>query len=363
MKEKAGILTFHCVPNYGAVLQAYGMQQALEKYFDHVEMIDYRPKAVMAEYHVINFYSIFSTAMSIWSAIPFLQKKHKFSRFAKNRMHLSAAYPQSSPLQGMDMVVLGSDQIWNSEITRGLDPAYFGNLVWKDRPYVISYAASLGKAKLNDQECTQFKTLLTGIDAISVRESEAKDLLQSLTEKEISVVIDPTLLAGVDCFASLVKPVPYSRYLLIYSLTGYKETQDLAVKVAKYLGLRIVEISGRRKGLISKGHTTIYTAGPEDFLSLIASADFVVTDSFHGTVFSLLFHRQFLTVPHKTRGGRMQNLLSLCNLTERMTASFKKELVLDPVDWNSVDHQLELARKESETFLRKAVEHCDETIR
>lgn len=353
---KAVIMTFHAVPNYGAALQAYALQETLKKYFDTVEIVDYMPKYLENECRYFNFYSIFSLALSAWSFTSFAKKMSAFKKFRQQHFLLTKISGKTTgDLCGIeaDVVFLGSDQIWNPEITDGFDPAFFGKINWNKKTIIASYAASIGKATLSSKEQTEIIKLISNLDYISVREIEAKNLLQPYTEKNICAVVDPTVLAGRKCFDGLISPVRQSNYILMYSLTRNPETETLAVKISKYLGKPIIELSGKRKGIVRKRHKAIYTAGPSEFLSLIAHADFVVTDSFHGTVFSLLYHKKFISIPHKTRGGRIVDLLSMCGLSERMTSRFDTQLIEEDITWESVDKKIETAREESENYIMR----------
>lgn len=358
MPKKATIITFHCVPNYGAVLQAYALQEKLKDYFTHVELLDYTPESITKDYRNISVYSLASVVTSLWSLAPHVRKKKAFRKFSQTRLQLSDMSGRcGEKFTGYttDYLFLGSDQIWNSQITGGFDPMYFGKFAYSGQPYVISYAASLGKNALGVRENAELHALLNEVDCVSVREREAQLLLQKQIGVHSELAVDPTILVGVDLFQSLIRPVKYEQYLFLYSLNGYSETDALAEKVARYLGLPIVEVSGRRKPIVPQKHTAIYDAGPEEFLSLLCHAKFVVTDSFHGTVFSLLFHRMFLAIPHKTRGGRLINLLDLVGIPERLTTRFDRELVLDDIAWAAVDQRLAAERGKSEAFIRRAV--------
>ncbi len=357
---KAVIMTFHAVPNYGAALQAYALQEALREYFDTVEIVNYTPQYIRNEYQYFNCYSIFSFILSIWSFPSFAKKISNFKKFQLQYFSLTKASGKTTEDLGdieADVAFLGSDQIWNPEITNGFDAAYFGKINWSKKITIASYAASIGKVSLSCNEQNEIRNLLCNLDNISVRESDAKDMLQPYTDKKICTVVDPTLLVGRKFFDKLIRPIQQRGYILIYSLTGNPETEAMAVKISKYIEKPIIELSGRRKGIVKKKHRVIYTAGPSEFISLIANADFVVTDSFHGTVFSLLYHKKFISIPHKTRGGRIVNLLSICGLSERMTNQFSKLLVENDIPWTSVDEKIEIAREESKNYIESVMEN------
>lgn len=351
----AHIVTFHCVPNYGAVLQAYGLQEYLKTVFKEVRVLDYRPATLLKEYKNINSYSLGSVVFSIWSLFPFMEKKRAFSNFEK-RFHLSDV--RGKTVDDFcditsDYLFCGSDQIWNPDVTHGFDPVYFGKLRINGKPKVISYAASFGKSIFSKQELFQMKTLLEHVDVVSVREKEAKELLDKELNITSTMVADPTILAGSEVFKPLIKSVDYKQYLFVYTLTNNPVTLQIAKDVAKKKGLQIVQVNGNRKPFHKPNHTIINDAGPEEFLSLLYHADFVVTDSFHGTVFANMFHVPYITIPHKTRGGRMVTLLSelgmLDCLTEQADVSEKS------IDWSVVDKNLLRIRKISIDFINKSL--------
>ena len=360
-KSNIIISTFHCVPNYGAVLQAFCLQEYLGQYADQVQILNYCPRALTDEYKNINSYSLGSIVMSILTLPNFLKKKKAFKNFEHNCLKLTSSkyFKQEHIADFSDYsVVVGSDQIWNPQITAGFDSVYFGQWPASKVSKIVSYAASIGKGNYSDEEKSVIKRLLEKVHAISVRENEANTILtQELNIcKPVTTVLDPTLLAGASILQKLVKPVSYKKYLLIYNLTGNPILNKLAEEVALKKGLRIVEICGKRVlKKSSKEHTIILDAGPIEFVSLFNQADYVVTDSFHGTAFSIIFHRPFITVPHKTRGSRMINLLSKAGLIDRLSDSFSDSLCNQTIDWNSVDENIAKERAISEKFIRENI--------
>lgn len=349
----AHIVTFHCVPNYGAVLQTYGLQEYLKTVFKEVRVLDYRPETLLAEYKNINCYSVGAIAMSLWSLFSFLRKKIAFSEFEK-RMLLSSIIGRSAEdftNLNSDYLFLGSDQIWNPNVTRGFDPVFFGDFPMSARPRVISYAASLGKSIFSTSELEQMRLLLRNVDCVSVREKDAQDLLSRELNIVSTVVADPTILAGADVFKELIKEVKYKNYIFVYTLTNNPFTLQVAKKVAKRKALQIVQVNGSRKPLHRPGHMVINDAGPEQFLSLLYHSDFVVTDSFHGTVFSNLFHVPYITIPHKTRGGRMITLLTELGAIDRLTES--SDVCNKEINWDNIDSNILRMRIKSIDFINQ----------
>lgn len=352
----AYIVTFHCVPNYGAVLQTYGLQEYLKTVIKEVRVLDYRPCELLKEYKDISFYSIGSIVMSLWSIVPFLSKKRAFERFVKNKLHLSEVSGENiSDFKEVfsNYLFCGSDQIWNPDVTCGFDPVFFGAFPMEGNPKVISYAASLGKNDFTQKELSQLGKLLDSVDIISVREKEAQKLLAKELDITSTLVADPTILAGADVFRTLVQGVKFKGYIFVYTLTDNPKTLYVARQVAEKKSLKIVQVNGNRKSLRKPTHIVINDAGPEDFLSLLFHADFVITDSFHGTVFANLFHVPYITIPHKTRGGRMVSLLTELNMLARLTES--SEISEVPIDWSVVEGNIQRIRKESKDFIFKSL--------
>ena len=357
MKTKASIVTFHCVPNYGAVLQAYALQKVLETMCDEVEVLDYRPKGLFLSYKNIVTNNFFSLVKSLYNLFPFLKKKYRFNKFIKHNIKLSKeTFKKLENVNcNSDYIFLGSDQIWNPDILKKLDPVYFGMFSKKAGTIVSSYAASMGKTTLNKAEMNFFSVALRELDYISVRENEAERIIRSLSDKPISVDIDPTILAGSKAFNEFIKIKKERPYVLLYSLNGRKEPLALAYKIAKYLDLDLVELSGVRKPLYINNHKTIYDAGPEEFISYIHNAEYVITDSFHGCVFSILFHIPFVTMPPSERSSRIINLLRVAGIENRIIYNFDRDVILNKIVWEKVDSNINDSRMKSLNYIRKVI--------
>ena len=351
----AYIITFHCVPNYGAVLQTYGLQEYLKTIIKDVRVLDYRPETLINEYKTINCDSIGSIAMSLYSLIPFLAKKRAFSEFEKHLQLSSVTGSKANDFRNIysDYLFCGSDQIWNTNITHGCDPVYFGAFQMTGRPKVVSYAASFGKNNFSKLEINEMHTLLKHVNVVSVREKNAQELLAREFNLKSTVVADPTILAGVDVFRHLISNVKYKKYIFVYNLTNNPLTFRIAKQVAEKKRLQIVQINGSRVPLRNHSCININDAGPEEFLSLLFYSDFVVTDSFHGTVFSNLFHVPYITIPHKTRGTRMDNLLTELDMIDRLSET--SDVCESSINWNAVDNNIKRMRDKSIDFINKSL--------
>lgn len=339
---KIGILTFHCADNYGAVLQCYALQETLKTLGHEVEIINYRPQYLIKPYKIfskerIKSKNIFKSSIKFAREILTIHRRKElqsaFKRFRTTFLHISSTILQShnniSP--EYDIYIVGSDQIWNTKITNKLDPIYFGKFnIPKYKKRCISYAASMEVQGNNIKNNTILRSLLKNLDAISVRENNLAHTLEPLTNKKIYTVLDPTLLAPEHIWSKLIVPIKLTRpYILIYQVRKSPKTQIIARNLAIQLGCEVFEISTNIKNII-RPRRTIEDASPEKFISLIKYARCIVTTSFHGTAFSIIFKKDFYCL--KLEDGfdsRSKSLLEDLNLSERfiscsVTPTFSK---------------------------------------
>ena len=343
---KVGIVTFHRAHNFGAVLQCFALKTVLESLGHDVHVIDHRNDAIERCYNLISRpyyrgslpYSVRSMVSNIIKAPISGTRMFRFNSFIYkyilDNKHTGGIW------NGYDCIVWGSDQIWQWNIIRD-DLCFWGEIPNKDVKK-ITYAASAGK--LNEQFENNIP-YLANFKKISVRE---KDLKTHLSEKGIDseVVIDPTLLLTKEEWERHLplKTLETSPYLLVYSMRNPKATLEMARKVAAKKGLRIVEIFNNYFGI--KDYLQKYNAaGPIEYVSLFRNADFIVTDSFHGTAFSVIFNRQFITLRHNDgHDNRAASLLESVGLSDRHVAK-TDSLELDAIDYTKPNKQLVEDRK------------------
>ena len=319
---RIGILTFHCAANYGAVLQAYGLQEALKSLGHNVCILDYKPEYLTRPYRSWLYRekaTLPEKVKEFCRALLVFHTRYKrnrlFARFIKDNL-LIRPYDN---IADMEAVITGSDQVWNPVITAGtFDPVFLLKDARKDQ-IKMSYAASAGSTSgLGEYINKENRNLLQRFDSISVREQQLYGFLETQGIKADSVVLDPTLLAGAETFDGLTDRIlaPRKPYLLLFTLCHDKRARELAVKIAHKKGLRLIEMISMDESPLSK--EIIATASVTRFLSLIRFADFVVTGSFHGTAFSLLFNRPFVSVSSDMSAGqRAASLLKSIGLGER----------------------------------------------
>lgn len=360
---RVGILTFHNAHNYGAVLQAYALQTKLKELGYDVSIINYCPHYIEDKYKLFfkknNHLNTFKKIKVNLGLLYTMRRKIKriscFKKFSKNNLLLTTKLnPKTLKLiEQFDCLVLGSDQIWNPLLTDGYDPFYFGCIEGCNfQGRVVSYAASMEFDKIYDEQ--KLISLISKVNAIGVRESGLKKVLETVVNKNIEVNIDPTFLLTSEEWDKISAQVEINEpYLLIYENLTSKKTFEIADKIALKLGLKIkvitVDISWRdKKHFLS-------TASPEEFISYFKNAAFVLTTSFHGTAFSIIYNKPFITLRlNQGADKRSESLLKMLNLSSRFLEPDKFNLLND-IDYYYVNDILNTERNKAITFLRENI--------
>ena len=334
---KIGILTFHCAHNYGAVLQCYALQETLKAMGHEVEVIDHRPEFLLSPYKVWNIRrgkscnSFLKRLVLECLTLPRRIARYKtFDLFIRTRLCLTR---EKTIPSSFDAYIIGSDQVWNPRITKGFHLPYFGYFEFqKGSKKYIAYAASMEASSLSQEAKDFYAKALDNFDAISVREKSLADLLQPLTPKKVETVLDPTLLANTGIWESIVKrPLLNGKYVLVYQVRPDKNTQRIARHIANQTGAKVIEITAWVNWRYKEN---IYQCcSPIEFLGWIKHASCVVTTSFHGTAFSIIFKRPFYCLKLGKGDTRAVSLLQELGLENRMI-----EKTLSP-DFQAIDYQ------------------------
>lgn len=361
MKKRAYILTFHFVTNYGAFLQCFALSKILKKYYDEVIVIDYRPSRMLDGEKLINTYCFKSIIDSFFSLLSFLSRKFNF--YKARHIYLEqtdTCFFNSDFLKLKDGdIYIGSDQVWNFDIT-DRDMTFLGNFINHNFNNVFSYAASIGYSSISKSDLKLIGKYINNFDKISVRENDAKIIISSIYKDKIDIVLDPTLLFTMNDWIQFfdLHYKKRSNYILLYSLTSDSKVINIAKKLSLKYNMPIIEVAGQRRSLKRiRSHKVYYNFGPKKFLELLLGASFVVTDSFHATVFSILFEKNFLTTKHKTRGSRLEVLLSNLNLLNRYIDDFDDSLLSSNIDYKDVSERLDLFRLKSIKYIEECVNY------
>lgn len=371
---KIGILTFHWADNFGAVLQAYALQQTLISLGIDAKIINFAPRNLNADYRLFpnpiqmaQLRGMKNTALSYASRLRrFNQVRGRvrsFSDFRKNHLRLSGdTFDSIEKLKKVcsefDICIVGSDQVWNPDFLSLCCNAY---LLPFDLGMTrkVSYAASVSN-RLTENWIELFKRHLKPFWQISVRERSTCNELSGILGRQIFHVADPTVLLTEDDYIKLqnnISNIGPQRYLLVYNFGT--DPLPIAEYVANRLGLPIIAYSKPRKYQLSNFYREFSDMGPKEFLYLLKNAAYVVTNSFHGTVFSIMFEKPFITVPHQTRSIRMIELLNDVRLEDRIAKDIS-ELSNDKIDFDIDKYKfaketLKKKRESSFKFLRNIV--------
>lgn len=359
-KMKIGILTFHCADNYGAVLQAYGLQKYLSNLGHEVYIINYKPKYLTTPYRPFRyetpkggiFIKLKYTLRNILITPIRLKRSIAFRKFRKAFLNC-IDFDFNNAKNDLDIFVFGSDQIWNPQITNGFDKIFLGDFPAIRGKKAISYAASAGSvANINEISDRKYiQKQLSNFYAIGVRE---ESLLKVLARTPCSLTIDPVLLPGKDVFLNIANHRINGRYLLLFQLYHDYKVEDIALKIAKEKGLPVVKINSSSESLKDKG--IISNASPELFLSYLKNASYIVTSSFHGVAFSILFERNFTSVClNPTSGERVYNLLQHLGLQNRIVTLSTQTYETNDIDYHAVNKLYETFRDESKHFIYTAI--------
>lgn len=369
--RRVGILTFHCADNYGAMLQAYALINFLRKKNVDAEIIRYEPPFMTGRHWWIPYKPLGDGLLGIFrrgwwgwqgnlrQGKVFFQRKARIRQFRKKYLISKGRRKLffSSQLKRLpyQYYIVGSDQIWNPEITLGFREAYFGAFKNRNKKKVIAYAASLGGESLAPEYDAEFSKLLKTVDCISVRESAAVPYVKKCYEGgEVVSVLDPVFLLTKEEWMNVEYMLDKKRFLFVYMTEKNDCLVDYAKKLSERKGLDIIQIKGGTE-ITGKNVWLDRTAGPKEFLSYIHQADYVVTNSFHGIAFSIIYQKKFVAFPHSSRGARISNILEICDLENRLYGKNRDLKIDDCIEWDSVKRKVEKNVRLATGFLEKSL--------
>ena len=316
---KVGILTFHAAHNYGAVLQCYALSEYLKSLGHDVYVVDYRLKYLLKCYNWFNLSNLKKSIIHgyLIKELKTMMLKRKrgetFKRFVSKYFRLADVSLLENDF--FDYVVIGSDQVWNTKLTNGFDRLYWGQFKHSSHTKIISYAASL--EGLWDKEYDdKIKNLFSSFSMISTREYDVacriKNILQN--SKIVTTCVDPTLLITDLQWNKIVDDCPIKeKYVLYYQVKQSKIGMDISRRISCKYNCKLYVLSAN---LNLENSPEVVIASPEKMLGLIKNAEFVVNSSFHGTVFSVIFKKNFISISSGGKDSRVKNLLTNLNLME-----------------------------------------------
>ena len=357
---RVGILTFHCAYNYGAMLQCYALQESLAGIGADVSVIDYRP-AYLATRPV---------AVPVWSLISPLHPQRSFNRmfrqipsmkrtyerhkdFEKRYYKLSRTVTAGDELKELlssyDVVLVGSDQVWNSRFN-GNDGAWYADWDGLSSVRFVSYAASAGDPAPADVE--RVLSSVGRFEAVSVRE---ESLREKLDDKAVTVA-DPVILASPELWDRWTAPLLDGKYVLVYQGRSDDSVLEIAKGIAGKYGAEVVVADNYMNGFVNGvRHVEV---GPDGFVSLVKNAMCVITTSFHGAAVSIVSQTPFYVVRLDDGADmRAEELLTRFGLDDRMIAKSSRPDVFE-MDFSASVQKIEEQRGLSNEFLINALELC-----
>ena len=352
MKNKVGILTFHRANNYGAVLQCYALQETIKALGHDVEVINYRQPYIEKVYKPIDkkeFYNILKKPRwyygYFFKVIPKrIQRYIKYSSFRKKYLKTCKAFDNKKeiPLE-YNTIIIGSDQVWGLHCTNGIDEIFFGEFPRKESK-VIGYAISGNIDSLREIGRENLIRYYHNFNAISFREESFQTYLKEHIGIEGNIVLDPTLLLDKQKWENLTNQAKEKEnYILTYFLQGVKDMSKLNKNLfifAKRENCKLINI-------FDVAHS------PTEFLTWIKNAKYIITTSFHATVFSIIFNKDVYALKtHNGHDARYINLLSNLNISDRVVEVEElANIEMNPIDWSNVNAIHSQWKEKSMTFL------------
>lgn len=372
--SKVGIMSMQRIANYGSFLQAYALKQLIENLGHSVEFVDYHvdPPVVKDAADSRNPYiRKIEKGLETFRYKAPLSHKLKFIRykqsFGKKYMPLLGVADKMNYTPELDCLVIGSDEVFNC-IQKNTNVGYSLELFGKDNKAkkLITYAASFGNTTIEKldkyRKAEEIGNLLSKFDALSARDMNTGKIIEKLTGRIPVYHLDPVLTYDYMNCCDLIPDInSQERYLILYAYSGRisDEEADWISAYAKRKGLKIYAIGG-----IQKCADEFIYCSPFEVLAYFKNAEEVITDTFHGSIFSVMTRRRFTTLVRKSVGNgygneeKLTDLLNRLGLANRLTTKVEDaESINDkPIDYTKVDELLKLHRKEAKAYLRKNLE-------
>ena len=366
--KSVAILTFHNACNYGAFLQAYALMKTLQSFPDtDAYILDYQANAIKNAYQVREIMhqkgKAINKAISMILRMNDIKKRNamfrkmqdqcfRFKRRGLNRSELA------SVVDDYDAFIVGSDQVWNLALT-SYDETFLLDFV-NEPLKKYSYSASIGNEKIPDRDSEILSMHLKEFHRLSVRETGAAMALKDLLKREISVHIDPVFLFPMREWIKLARKQTErddQNYILLFVMGISKREKylvELAEEIAQKSGLPVVYLTDQERWFKYRQfiHAGIIT--PQEFITFIMNAKLVITNSFHGTAFSILMHTDFLVDTGVARNVRIKNLLNLVGLEKNGICAENKDVSINTISenqWKMVDDAISCEREKAMSFL------------
>lgn len=368
-------VTFHRAENYGSMLQAFALQEFVKRINSSVEykILDYAPEVQKSIYRIIpkinNIKSAVKALVAYRNYKALSQKKKRFADFVKEYLDCTATVDSipnglQSVVRGFDICIFGSDQIWNTN-GQDFDWIYMGENIPISKK--ISYAASMGSGYFidgwNQEHCEKAKRLLDDFTALSVREIGAKEAVMNIVSDPLKVLqnIDPVfLLTREEWLSKLnIKKASRKKYVLFYSLNPDTMAMDIVKELGHEIGIPVIVTKFNNMHDIVCPFYKKYDTGPIEFLELLYNAELVLSTSFHGVAFSILFNKPFYAI-NPYSDSRLESVLDFCALKDRMIRGLedieKAKNNWSEIEYSSANQAIEFERERARVYLSSCLE-------
>lgn len=359
---KIGILTFHDALNYGAVLQAYALQLYLAQSTGaEVELINYKPnnqKSFLSKpFKSSNIVKqIAGDLIFAYYSRSLRLRNLRFSQFVKEYHNLSKrTYTSFDDFEkfchGYSILVAGSDQVFNPKADSKI--YYFGFNSGESKK--IAYAPSIGLSELSSDQKEMIRPWIKDFNVLSCRESQGAKLLREISETEVPVVCDPVCLISKDQWLKVAQKPKNENYIFVYDLNGGKPLFDLALKLKKQTGLPLIYSSLNAIHTYVNSCKTRHDLGPAEWLGYINNASYVVTDSFHGTMLSLVLGTPVLNkISVASTSSRITSIMDRLGIKEQLVDDVTK-FKLESINFNDYHQKLNEFIDYSKGYLNSAI--------
>ena len=366
--KKIGVITFHASYNHGSCLQAYALQRFTEtlagdKYnYDIINLrTDEQKEIYRTPFEQRGIKNLIKRILYAGNKKKFQTRKRNYERFINDKLNVTKEYGSFEALKKAnlkyDYLISGSDQIWNLSC---FDFDWSNYLEFCDSGVKISYAASFGplRRKWNKDDEDRIRNDLKAYDYISVREEGSALAVESLIGKKPTICIDPTLLLGEKEWGEIIGDRLLKQdYIFLYDIKNLKEASAIAKRVSKQFGMPVVIVRENLEKHFHLGFIKKYEAGPIEFLNYVKNAKIVLSSSFHGTVFSIIFKKPFFAINGKN-DLRINDLLTRMGLNDRsidMDDAGEKIPHAFDVSFGGVDAVIADEKAKAKAFLSKAL--------
>lgn len=365
---KLSLITMQGVYNYGSALQTYASQKVLIDLGYRVEIVNYYPNR-MRNYGSLK--QLYRDAKpfhkNVWKCMviaickypSMIKLKKVFVPFTEKYFHKTMVYNSNLELCKnppiADVYCTGSDQVWNDYLEGSFDESYFLNFA-PDEAKKIAFSASFGRDDIRCDELAPMRSLLEKYSAISVREESGLKILNEINVEKKKCVLDPTFLLSKKDWMSLAIPVEETDYILVYKLHEDSLTSEIALAIARQTGQKVVRISNDYLKRIKTGKT-IVAPKVEEFISYIANASLIVTDSFHATAFSLNLNVPFVSVKWRMFNDRIETILRKVGLENRSVSTIEEALKVydEKINFQKTNQYLKKESADTVLFLKEAL--------